>query len=81
MNLNPLNEEAMKKTAQCALVYLDSPNNSTPNSMIEGMASAKAIFRGMIEGTLVVCELVAPEKVSGPSRPPKEVEYGDSPQE
>lgn len=58
--MKPLPADQILQTAQILLAYLDSPTNSTPNNMLEGVVSGKSLMRGLISGALVVCQTNAP---------------------
>lgn len=67
--MKPLPKEQVQQTAQILLAYLDSPENSTPNNMVEGIVSGKSLMRGLITGTLVVCQTNVPA-AAPPADPP-----------
>ena len=72
MALQPANEEHVRATLQIVAAYLDDPENRTPNNMIEGMASAKSLFRAILAGHLVVCQEAVPEvKEPTPKKTPR----------
>ncbi len=54
--MTPINKDHVIQVAQVLLTYLDDPNNSTPNDMLEGIVSAKSLMRGLVGGNLVVCQ-------------------------
>jgi len=54
--LQPINQEQVQQTAQVLLSYLDDPNNSTPNSQLEGIVSGKSLLRGILAGNLMICQ-------------------------
>ncbi len=54
--MTPLPKEQVQQTAQILLAYLDNPENSTPNNLLEGVVSGKSLMRGLISGVLVVCQ-------------------------
>jgi len=56
MSLAPINQEQVQQALQVGLAYLESPENSTPNNMLEGIVSCKSLFRGILSGALVVCQ-------------------------
>jgi len=59
----PINQEHVQKTAQVVLSYLDDENNSTPNHMVEGIASGKSLFRAILSGDLVICQNIQTPEV------------------
>ena len=56
MSLKPLDLEQIQGTCQIVLAYLDDPENSTPNNMVEGIAGGKSLLRGVLSGNLVICQ-------------------------
>lgn len=70
----PINPDQSTKTVQVMLTYLDDPANSTPNNLVEGIASGKSLLRALLNGDLVICSRAA----TAPPRefPPSKVEEG-----
>jgi len=65
--MQPLPPEQIQATAQVLLAFLDSDGATVPGNLLEGVVSGKSILRGILQGTLVVCQ------VGVPAMPPVEV--------
>ena len=72
MALRPVNQEAVEKTMQILLTYLDDPVNVTPNNILEGIVSAKSLIRGILGGGLFICQNEPESKLENPEREPDE---------
>jgi len=83
MSLKPLDLEQIQGACQIVLSYLSDPANSTPNNLVEGIASGKSLMRGVLSGELVICQTVddsAPRRTKPPGhlppRTPDELDVG-----
>jgi hypothetical protein len=56
MSLKPINQEQVQQASQVMLAYLDDGANTTPNNLVEGIVSGKSLLRGIINGSLIVCQ-------------------------
>lgn len=68
MNLVPVKEEAIQGTAQILLTFLDSPGANVPGNLIEGVVSGKSMLRGLLSGSLVLCQPEQPKVDKAPPR-------------
>lgn len=52
----PVEQEHIQSSVQVLLAFLSDENVSIPGSMLEGIFSGKSLLRGIISGSLVVCQ-------------------------
>lgn len=71
--MTPINQEQVNQTAQMLLVYLEDPKNVTPNNMLEGIVSGKSLLRGILSGSLVVCQNEDMQQTNKPNLPPQTI--------
>lgn len=71
--LEPINENAVKQTAQVLLSVLDDERFSCPGNLVEGVTSGKSLLRGIIGGNVIVCERrPVTMKPKAPTSPPED---------
>lgn len=74
--MTPLPQTQVQQAVQILLSALSDERCVTPNNLLDGVASAKSILRGIISGQFVVC-VVKPAPQPAPVEAPKTEETVD----
>ena len=66
------NHDQALQAVQVLLTVLSDEGSSTPNNLLESVVSGKSILRGLLQGSLVLCEEEAKPKKPAQKETPVE---------